>query len=96
MPLGVITLLAFNVPNILAIFGIKDFFKNYAEFSLAWLVSVIALTIIWALRPRLFPGATIITNNNESFVRRYAGELSLLLTAISALLTLIGLITSTK
>jgi len=94
LPLGVIVLLAFNVPNILAIFGIKDFFRNYTEFALAWLVSVIALTAIWALRPRLFPGATIITNNNESFVRRYAGELSLLLTAISAVLALIGLVTS--
>lgn len=94
LPLGVIVLIAFNAMNILQLFGIKNFVKNYPEFALAWLVSVIALTAIWAFRPKIFPGATIITNNNEPFIRRYAGELSLLLTAISVILTIIGLVTS--
>lgn len=96
LPLGYIIIIASNVPTIMALVGAKEITRQYPSLNVAWLAALLSLTIVWALRPRLLPGATIAIGNHETFLKRHAGELSLLIAALSAVITLIGLFTSSK
>jgi hypothetical protein len=92
LPLGLILLVISNLPTLLiAIRGNDTALTSSPLRLVAWYVAIAALLAIWFFRPVLLPASTIITANSESFIKKHAGELSLFVAVISAVLTLIGL-----
>ena len=57
---------------------------------LAWLSTLLALTVIGLARAILLPSSVLRITNEEGFVRRHVAELSLVLALLSAVLTVVG------
>lgn len=56
----------------------------------AWLAVVLTLFVLWVGKGRLLPSSVLRVTEDESFIRRHASELSLLLALATAILTVVG------
>ena len=56
----------------------------------AWLSITITLGILYLVRGKLLPSSTLVVTQEEGFIRRHVGELSLLVAILSAILTVVG------
>jgi hypothetical protein len=57
---------------------------------LAWLSSLVALSVLHLARAILLPSSVLRVTNEEGFFRRHVAELSLVVALISAVLTVVG------
>ena len=57
---------------------------------LAWFSTLMALIVLYLARAILLPSSVLRITNEEGFVRRHIGELSLVLALLSAVLTVVG------
>lgn len=88
-PIGWFLILLFNVPAVVMLVLPKESTVDKAS-VMAWLFAIIALTILFISRRKLFPPAIIRITEEESFIRRNSAELSLIIALLSAALTLVG------
>lgn len=89
-PIGWILLSLANAPGLLRLAFPHSFAPN-TTFYAAWLVTLLALGILYGFRRKLFPAVTLRITEEESFIRRHSAELSLVVALISAALTALGL-----
>jgi hypothetical protein len=94
-PLGWYLFLLTWVPNIIFALLPKDI-KINKLFVAAWLAITITLAIIYIGRAKLLPSSIIRFSDEESFIKKYGVELSLIIAVISAVLTIIGWFVSVK
>lgn len=93
-PLGLLSFLAvFVFPIAAALY--KDYTKaSPVDVPLAawfgWACLAIATVLVWVSRGRFFPSAAVIVREPAGYLRRYVGELSLLVAVISAVLSVVG------
>lgn len=57
---------------------------------LAWLLITITLGILDGVKSKLLPSSILIVTQEERFIHRYLGELSLIISIISAILVVVG------
>ena len=94
-PLGWCLVLLINVPTIHSLFLTKE--EKIDKFFLAaWIAITITIAIIYIGRTKLLPSSIIRLSNEESFIKKYGIELSLIIAIVSAILTIIGWFVSTK
>ncbi len=94
-PLGWYLIFLAWVPNIILALLPKDI-KINKLFGAAWLAITITLAIIYIGRTKLLPSSIIRFSDEESFIKKYGVELSLIIAVISAILTIIGWFVSVK
>lgn len=58
--------------------------------AFAWFAIVLTLFVLWIGKGRLLPSSVLRVTEEDSFLRRHASELSLLMALISAVLTVVG------
>lgn len=88
-PIGWILFIFANIPNIALLFLPQGQSLDKPVF-VGWLVIIISLTTLYFFRGRLLPSSIIVITREDSFVRRNAAELSLLVAIASAVLTIVG------
>lgn len=59
----------------------------------SWTLLVIVLMFLYLAKDSLLPSASIIITQEDSFLRRHSGELSLLVAIVTVILTVIGMVT---
>jgi len=88
-PLGWVLLIFANIPSI-AFWTLPKGSIGMLSIT-GWLSTLIALVFIYFFRWRLFPVAAIRITEEESYIRRYSSELSLIIALLSVILTLVSL-----
>ncbi len=88
-PFGILLLAMIFVPSVIEKIGYEDLFKNKA-LSAAWLFLALFLSVLYFTKGKFLPVVTLRISNEESFIRRKAPELSLLIALLTALLTVVG------
>lgn len=88
-PYTVLILIMAGIPYAIGKIIEKDFFKN-KSFAIGWLITMLLFAILSISRERFFPAGSLTITSDESFLRRKASELTLIIAIISALLTIIG------
>ena len=58
----------------------------------SWLLMLLTLAVLYFARSSLLPTASIIITQEDSFIRRHIGELSLTVALASAILTVVGIL----
>ncbi len=88
-PLNVTALVGVNFPTFLSIFGIKSISQSPLLLA-AWAVASLALGALFAGKNRLLPPAILQIAKEESVLRRYMPELTLLVAVLALVLTIVG------
>ncbi|HHQ4581367.1 hypothetical protein ACK33C_08900 [Aeromonas hydrophila] len=88
-PIGWILFIFANIPSIVLLFLPQGQSLDKSVFA-GWLAITISLAILYFFRARLLPSSVIVVTREESFVRRNAAELSLVVAIASAVLTVVG------
>jgi hypothetical protein len=58
----------------------------------SWILLMVVLLLLYFKKSSLLPSSSIIITQEDSFLRRHIGELSLLVAIASAVLTVIGMV----
>ena len=83
-----------TMPYILEnILGLEKWYSN-TNIALAYILSVVLLGILFLSRSFLLPRVKIETDKKQSFVKKYAAELSLFVAIITLVVTAIGVVQS--
>ena len=88
-PIGWIFFALANLPTIASLLLPKGESLNKPVFA-AWLSITITLGILYLVRGKLLPSSVLVVTREDGFIRRYVGELSLLVAIISIILTVVG------
>lgn len=88
-PFGILLMAMAFAPSIIGKITHDDLFKNKTLFS-AWLFLIFFLAVLYFTKGRFLPMVILRISNEESFIRRRAPELSLLIALLTALITVIG------
>ncbi len=89
-PLGWLLLLCVSAPNIISLLLPKDQAPSKPTF-LAWFGITLALALLYFFKGKLLPSSVLVVTQRESFVRRHAAELSLVVAIASLILAVVGL-----
>lgn len=81
-PLGWITMFLMNAPGI-ALLSFPRETVYQKPIVASWLTITLALVILYVTRGKLLPSATLRISEDEGFIRRHVGELSLIVALIS-------------
>lgn len=88
-PIGWMLFVLGNAPTVALQFMAKGIVIN-KPLIFAWLAVVLALFILWIGKGRLLPSSILRVTEDDSYIRRHASELSLLIALASAILTVVG------
>lgn len=58
----------------------------------SWLLMLLTLAVLYFAKSSLLPTASIIITQEDSFIRRHIGELSLIVALASAVITVVGIL----
>lgn len=89
-PIGYILWFLILMPSIFTILLPDDHQYNSIVW-LGWLVTLCTIGFLYMFKSKLLPAAVLTIRERDSFIRRYASELSLILGLISVLITSLGL-----
>lgn len=89
VPIGWVLFALVNFPAIASLLRLRGTEVNAIVYS-AWLISLIALAIPYFFGNRLLPAASLRITSEESFVRRYSGELNLVIALLALVLALVS------
>jgi hypothetical protein len=67
----------------------KDSMPNIIG-SGAWVAAIGSIWLLAFVKTKIFPAVTLVINEDDSFVRKHAVELSLGIAVLSAVLTVVG------
>ncbi len=88
-PIGWFLFVLINIPTtVIAVLPKGTVVDKYV--LIGWLATVTSLAFLYFYRERLFPSATLVISEEESFIRRHSAEFGLVIALISAILTVIG------
>lgn len=90
VPLGLIVVLLCNAPNIALLFFPRETVFQIPKLA-PWLTMTLALGILWLTRGKLLPSSTLRISEDEGFIRRHVGELSLIVALIGLVLMVLQL-----
>jgi hypothetical protein len=88
-PIGAMFLLSLNIPIVLLMIGRKQVMEG-PFFVIAWLGAIAVFAALYFGRDRLLPAAVLRMSPEESAIRRYMPELTLIVAILALLLTIIG------
>jgi hypothetical protein len=88
-PLGWVLLLCINAPTIGSLLLPKEQSPGKSAF-VAWLGITLTLALLYFFKGRLLPSSVLVITQKETFLRRHAAELSLVVAIASLILTAIG------
>lgn len=90
-PIALILVVFGNIPLLARLLLPKVMhLQGMAYFS--WILLMVVLLLLYFKKSSLLPSASIIITQEDSFLRRHIGELSLLVAIASAVLTVIGMV----
>jgi len=88
-PIGWILIIFANIPSIAGLLLPKGQSLGNLIY-VGWLAVTITLVILYFAKAKLLPSAVLLVKEDESFVRRHAAELSLMIALASAIITATG------
>jgi hypothetical protein len=89
-PIGLILIVFGNIPMLAKTLLPKAMHLQGITFY-SWLFLMLSLVFLYFTKSSLLPYASIVITQEDSFLRRHIGELSLLVVIASAVLTVIGI-----
>ena len=90
-PIGLILVFLSNVPFLAKLLLPKTMHIQGIALS-SWLLVLLTLAVLYFSKSSLLPTASIIITQEDSFIRRHIGELSLIVAVASAVLTVVGIL----